>query len=114
MCGRVQRPTQLRVRLLQVADGPNAEVAAFRLRLALDATWLDGTPIEVRPGPHRRAGSRARLPPITDRAHQRPWPRRPPDGPQDLPAACTTCPEGVRERRRWSSWSTRCRRLLVA
>jgi len=38
MCGRVQRPTQLRVRLLQVADGPNAEVAAFRLRLALDAT----------------------------------------------------------------------------
>jgi len=42
----VQHPTQLSVQLLHVADCPSAEVAAIRLRLALDATDHDGTPIE--------------------------------------------------------------------
>ena len=52
-CGRrddgqvpVPRPTQLSVQLQHVADCPNADVATIWLRLALDATGHEGTPIE--------------------------------------------------------------------
>jgi len=39
-------PSTLTVRLLHVLDCPNADVAAIRLRVALDATGHADTPIE--------------------------------------------------------------------